>query len=295
MGWKTYLGDVTSEGVLVALVDRLAVTKPNPHVLGTLLEGIPVGDLHGLAAVFVRVRQKKGSTHGNTEKGHGVPGEPGTLTEDIGAREERRSILLVSIEINGIHLLVQYPRDIVPMAIVGEGLVTIDGHVGRPVHVAPVHANNDQTRQDTSSVLLNGREPRGNEEVANTGDIVVEGSPGIEAHASPEASDHSESEVLRGNPRHPVEGAQSLEEVVGDPEVDEHDGEGVEEETVAGKRPAVDDLALPLWQSESSVERQTGENLGEDGGTGVHDESSQETGDTNTKELSGESQDTESD
>lgn len=44
-----YLGNITSERVLVALVDGLAVAQTGPHVNCALLESIPVGDLDGLA------------------------------------------------------------------------------------------------------------------------------------------------------------------------------------------------------------------------------------------------------
>jgi hypothetical protein len=39
----------------------------------------------------------------------------------------------------------------------------------------------------------------------------------LEAHSTPEASNHCEIEVIRSNPCHPIEGSNSGEQSVGNP------------------------------------------------------------------------------
>ena len=49
------------------------------------------------------------------------------------------------------------------------------------------------------------------------GNIPVKGRKRAETHAAVKASDHSQGEVLRRDPSHPVERVKDLEELVGEP------------------------------------------------------------------------------
>ncbi len=48
-----------------------------------------------------------------------------------------------------------------------------------------------------------------------------------------EANHTVENNIVRGDPRHPVEDAQCLEYGIGEPKVDEHYGKSVQEELVS--------------------------------------------------------------
>jgi len=54
-----------------------------------------------------------------------------------------------------ITVVAHYPGDIVLLSGVVERLIGIDGHVGGPVVVAPIHSDDDQPGKDPSDILLN--------------------------------------------------------------------------------------------------------------------------------------------
>lgn len=90
-------------------------------------------------------------------------------------------------------------------------------------------------------------------------DIPVKGRQRIEAQALLDSGYGSEVEVIRRYPRNPVEEAQCREDVVREPEIDEHSGEGSQEEPIARDIPdSVSDRAhywVVLLVMESLVER----------------------------------------
>jgi hypothetical protein len=64
---------------------------------------------------------------------------------------------------------------------------------------------------------------------------------GIEAKTANTASDCSQVDIVRGNPGHPVEVGHGLNDVAGEPEVDEHGTKTVHEPPHPRDRPAVND------------------------------------------------------
>ena len=71
-------------------------------------------------------------------------------------------------------------------------------------------------------------------------DVPIEGGEGVQPQTGYAAGNRSEFNVLRGNPSDPVEVRHRLEDVVGEPEVDEHGDKTVREPPHPGDRPAVD-------------------------------------------------------
>ena len=119
------------------------------------------------------------------------------------------------------------------------------------------------------------------------GDVPIEGGEWTESHTSVEASDHAERIVLGGDPSHPVEAMKGLEQLVGQPEVDEHGAKRQEEEVISGQLPSVDDL-LGLGYDQSSVECEGRKHTGPDGVDWEDDQSPDKTGVGESEGLHGE-------
>ena len=79
------------------------------------------------------------------------------LPENIGTREKGWRVIKIRLNID-VSVVSHDPGDVVLFAHVVERLVGVDGHVCRPVVIAPIHSDDDQTGQDSSNILLNGRE-----------------------------------------------------------------------------------------------------------------------------------------
>ena len=72
--------------------------------------------------------------------------------------------------------------------------------------------------------------------------IPIERGDWVQSQTGPATGNRSELNVLGGNPGNPVEARHRLDDVVGEPEVDEHGGETVHEPFHPGDLPAVDDV-----------------------------------------------------
>lgn len=79
------------------------------------------------------------------------------LPENIGTREKGWRIIKIRLNID-ISVIAHDPGDVVLFAHVVERLVGVDGHVCRPIVIAPIHSDDDQTGQYSSDILLDGRE-----------------------------------------------------------------------------------------------------------------------------------------
>ena len=70
--------------------------------------------------------------------------------------------------------------------------------------------------------------------------IPIEGRGRIQSQTGHATRNRSELNILGGNPCNPVEVRHRLDDVVGEPEIDEHGNETVHEPSRSGDRPAVD-------------------------------------------------------
>ena len=73
--------------------------------------------------------------------------------------------------------------------------------------------------------------------------VPVEGGQGIQSQASHATGNCSELDILRGNPSDPVKVRHRLQDVVGEPEIDEHGCEAVYEPPHPGGCPTIHDIA----------------------------------------------------
>lgn len=72
--------------------------------------------------------------------------------------------------------------------------------------------------------------------------VEVPGWDGVEAKTTNTAGNYSQVDIIRGDPCHPVEVGHGLNNVVGEPEVDEHGTKAVHEPPHSRDGPAVYDL-----------------------------------------------------
>ena len=72
--------------------------------------------------------------------------------------------------------------------------------------------------------------------------VPVKGGDGVDAKATDTASNRGQVDVIRGDPGHPVEVGHGCDDVVGEPEVDEHCAEAVHKPPHPRDGPTVNDL-----------------------------------------------------
>jgi len=82
-----------------------------------------------------------------------LPAKGLTLTENVRTREEWRGIGKISLRVN-VTILPHNPCNVVFLTSVVEGFIGVDGHVGGPIVIAPIHPDYNQAREDSSDVLL---------------------------------------------------------------------------------------------------------------------------------------------
>ena len=75
--------------------------------------------------------------------------------------------------------------------------------------------------------------------------VPIEGGDGVQPQTGDATGDRSELDILWGDPGDPVEVRHRLDDVVGEPEVDEHGGETVHEPSHSRDRPAIDHVIGP--------------------------------------------------
>src|SRR5882757_8854737 len=69
--------------------------------------------------------------------------------------------------------------------------------------------------------------------------VPIEGGKGIQSQAGYAAGDRSKLDVLWSNPGDPIEVSHCLDDIVGEPEVDEHGDKTVHEPSHPGYRPSI--------------------------------------------------------
>jgi len=86
-----------------------------------------------------------------------LPAEGLTLAENVCTREEWRRVSKISLRID-VPVIAHDPCNVVFLTGIVEGLIGVDGHVGGPIVIAPIHPDYNQAGEDSGDVLLDRRE-----------------------------------------------------------------------------------------------------------------------------------------
>lgn len=113
--------------------------------------------------------------------------------------------------------------------------VRVDREVGRVIRIRPVEPDDRDAADEDADEGIE-RDAEGDDEgLDDVGcDVPVKSRQRVEAETFAHTGDGCQGEVVGGNPRNPVEEGERAEDVVWEPEPDEHAGEGSQEEAVAG-------------------------------------------------------------
>lgn len=176
--------------------------------------------------------------HGNLQsvveepvrQGGGVGAEEEHVDDDVAGGEIGRRIGLVLFIVDDA-AMVEDGGDIVAVAKVVVRLVRVDWQVGSVVRVCKVHGHDDEHGQEHADEEVESAK-EGHHERIDVGrkDVPVKSRKRIEPKAVVGARDVSQPGVVWRNPRHPAESRKRRKDVVGEPEIDKHEREGVEEE-----------------------------------------------------------------
>lgn len=119
-------------------------------------------------------------------------------------------------------------------------------------------------------------------------DVPVESGPGVESKTAVEAGDGGQVAVIGRDPGHPAEGAESREDVVGEPEPHKHSSESDVEELLSAKVPDTAERTVDgavLVAVEGGVQGDGHQRRGPDTVRRVHEETTAETGQTVADEV----------
>ena len=174
--------------------------------------------------------------------GGGVDRKEDAINEGVAGREVGRRIGLVTlfiergVFIHDLQHLVTF-RGVVP------NVVIVYRDVSGVPGVCIPNREDYGSREEGTEKTVQGAIERGDQRVACDGKLVpVQGGDGVEADTADTTSYCSQVDVVRGDPGHPVEIRHSLNDVVGEPEVDEHGSKAVHEPPHPRDCPSVDDL-----------------------------------------------------
>ena len=176
--------------------------------------------------------------------GSGVNGEEYAVDQDNGGGEVSWGVSLVthlvehSVLVDDVQNLVTVTGVIPNMIVVDRDVSSFPG-VGVPDHKD--HRGGNEGAEENIEDSVEGVDQR----VCKGSKLVpIPGGEGIEAKTANTASDCSQVDVIRSDPGHPVEVGHGLDDVVGEPEVDEHGTKAVHEPPYPRDRPAVSGFVL---------------------------------------------------
>ena len=221
-----------------------------------------------------------------------VDGKEEEVDNQVSRRQVSRRVGLVLFSIEQT-LLVDSAGDVVVAAGIIEDAVRVDGEVAGVVRVGPPDTDDNEEGAEHSQELVEGTEEGNHERVSGIEeqDVPVESGPRVETETVLEAGDVAENHVVGGNPRKPAKGAKSNEDVVGEPEVDEHGQSGVQEEGVAGHGEHLLEGAKHRHVClgvEGIVESNGDERGGPDAVAGINEETASQAGHAVTDQVGGE-------
>lgn len=176
--------------------------------------------------------------------GSGINRKEYAVDESVAGGEVSWRIGLVTCFVESC-VFVQDLRDLITVTGVVPNTVIVDWDVSGVPGVCVPNAEDDGGREEGTEETVEGAIEWADEGVPCDGKLVpVPGGNGVEAKAADTASDRSQVDVIRGDPGHPVEIGQGLDNVVGKPEVDEHGGKTVHEPSHPRDDPSVNDLVV---------------------------------------------------
>jgi hypothetical protein len=121
-------------------------------------------------------------------------------------------------------------------------VIIVDGDVSGVPGVGVPNCEDDQGCDERAEETVKDSIERADEGVSTSRKLApVPGREGVEAETANTASDCSQVDVVRSDPGHPVEVGHGLDDVAGEPEVDEHNAKAVYEPPHPRDRPAVND------------------------------------------------------
>jgi hypothetical protein len=110
--------------------------------------------------------------------------------------------------------------NVVSCSHVGEGVVIIDGHVGSvPAVGKPDGGSDGHSDEETDELVHDGEGGDRKWDEPNRKDVPIESGQGVQSKTSKWGSDGRQGNVVRGDPSHPREVRESLEDETGEEEV----------------------------------------------------------------------------
>ena len=172
----------------------------------------------------------------------GVNGEERAVDEGIAGGEVNRGVSLVSRLVKH-SVCINDLRNIITFTSVVPNVVIVDGDVGGIPCVGVPNREDDRGSGESAEETVEDTVEGVDKWVSGDGKLVpVPGWEGVETKAADSAGDSSQGDVIRGDPGHPVEVGHGHNNVVGEPEVDEHGAKTVKEPPHPRDGPTVDGL-----------------------------------------------------
>jgi len=140
-------------------------------------------------------------------------------------------------------VIVDDSQNLVTGTVIIPNVVIVDGNVRGVPGVGVPDRDDDRGGEKCTEEAVDHAVEGVDEWVSTNGKLVpVKGGEGVDAKATNTASNRSQVEVIRGDPGYPVEVGHGLNDVVGEPEIDEHCAEAVHKPPHPRDGPAVNDL-----------------------------------------------------
>jgi hypothetical protein len=110
--------------------------------------------------------------------------------------------------------------DVVSCSHIREGVVIVDGHVGSvPTVGEPDGSGDGDSDKETDKLVHDGEGGDRKWHEPNRKDVPIESGQGVQSKTSKWGSDGRQSDVVRGDPSHPREVREGLEDETGEEEV----------------------------------------------------------------------------
>jgi hypothetical protein len=182
-----------------------------------------------------------------------VKGKEHAVDEDVASGKVSRRVSLVTRLVER-GVLVDDLQHLIAATGVIPDVIVVDRDVTRVPGVGVPDCEDYWSREERTEEAVEYAVKGVDQGVSRNSELIpVPGGNGVEAKTTDTASDCSQVDIVRGEPRHPVEVGQRLDDVVREPEVDEHRKKAVHEPPHSGDGPAVYDLVGlgvegTLWQ-----------------------------------------------
>lgn len=185
--------------------------------------------------------------------GSGVKGEEYAVADYVTGAEVSRRISLVTGLVEHAVLVNDF-QDVVTASGVIPNMVIVDWEVARVPGVAVPNRKDDRSGEERAEENVYDTVARADQRVHSDGSLIpVKGGEGVKADAADTAGNRGQNDVGRFDPSDPVEVGHGPDDVVREPEVDEHCAEAVHEPPQPRDGPAV--CGLVALRVESTLQR----------------------------------------